>query len=745
MYKRTCLHIFQDFSRLKYKPVFTRRAFASSYVEHLKKRNDNIILMGSPGAGKTTVGRMVAEAMGKTSIDVDNDHLEKVWGMTVAQKLTEVGSDRFIEAEGQALLQLCCNDAVISLSGSNPMHKSAMKHVQSLGAVVYLDVDDADILGRLERMKVDRIVGQNDGSTIKDILKYRKQFYETNYDIRITCEINESPERITDKVIQGVRSMETRPCYVSTRHKPVEFKENTSFLDVVLQGLAADGGLFVPAQKIPHMTLGEWSRLTQCTYQERALRILEKWISPLDLHPSLLHQMIKKAYHTNFQHREIAPVIKLNDDCYILELFHGPTASFKDLALQLTPHFFREAVNSSKNTRKYLILVATSGDTGSAVLDGFANDSSIKVFVLYPNEGVSPIQKAQMITMDNSSVDVLGVQGDFDFCQSAIKNVFNDVSFCKRLQENFGVNLTAANSINWGRLVPQVVYHASSYLDLVKKGVISMGDKADVCIPTGNFGNILAAYYSKEMGIPFDRIICASNENNILTEFFHSGVYDMRGRNLLCTASPSIDILKSSNLERFLYHVASNDAELVTKLYNSLEENGRLQISESLRKNISCKIQSGWTAQQRCLDTIKKVSNQTGYLLDPHTAVAKDVADQFTTPNKPLIISATAHYSKFAKDVLGALGKEPVSNEPLTLMRELQRLDPRPGMHKRLGNDVRRPEIHKSICQASLEAIKTTLETFLGSDRVSLTRTNKMAGEVKLRGVDTNFDHYTGL
>lgn len=207
--------------------------------------------------------------------------------------------------------------------------------------------------------------------------------------------------------------------------------------------------------------------------------------------------MIKKAYHTNFQHREIAPVMKLIDECYILELFHGPTASFKDLALQLTPHFFREAMNSSTNARDYLILVATSGDTGSAVLEGFANDSSTKVFVLYPNEGVSPIQKAQMITMDDSSINVLGVEGDFDFCQSAIKEIFNDVSFCTRLQENFGVNLTAANSINWGRLVPQVVHHASSYLDLVKNGVISMGEKADVCVPTGNFGNILAAYYAK--------------------------------------------------------------------------------------------------------------------------------------------------------------------------------------------------------------------------------------------------------
>jgi threonine synthase len=211
--------------------------------------------------------------------------------------------------------------------------------------------------------------------------------------------------------------------------------------------------------------------------------------------------MIEKAYHANFQHNGIAPVIKLDEQFHILELFHGPTASFKDLALQLTPRFFQEAISSSTTqndvTQGYLVLVATSGDTGSAVLEGFANVSRTKVSVLYPNDGVSSIQKRQMVTTNNPNVNVLGVQGDFDFCQSSIKEIFNDVSFCKRLKDLFNVKLTAANSINWGRLVPQVVYHASSYLELVKNGVIAMGEKADVCIPTGNFGNILAAYYAK--------------------------------------------------------------------------------------------------------------------------------------------------------------------------------------------------------------------------------------------------------
>ena len=246
--------------------------------------------------------------------------------------------------------------------------------------------------------------------------------------------------------------------------------------------------------------IGQWERLVDCSYQDRALRILETWISPSELHPSSLRQMVYKAYSSNFQHEGVAPVVKLNEQFYLQELFHGPTASFKDMALQLTPQFFSEAISrtcSSDEDLKRLILVATSGDTGSAVLEGFKENFDTDVLILYPEEGVSSIQKALMVSSDGQNMRVIGVKSDFDFCQTAIKAIFNNMSFSKKLAESYGVQLSAANSINWGRLLPQVVYHASAYLDLVQSGVISMGEEADLCVPTGNFGNILAAYYAK--------------------------------------------------------------------------------------------------------------------------------------------------------------------------------------------------------------------------------------------------------
>lgn len=245
---------------------------------------------------------------------------------------------------------------------------------------------------------------------------------------------------------------------------------------------------------------GQWERLVDCSYQERALRILEKWMSSADLHPMILRGMISKAYSDNFQHDAIAPVVKLNDQFYIQELFHGPTASFKDMALQLTPQFFNEAISQKSTSNgpvKRLILVATSGDTGSAVLEGFNDVPNTEVLILYPVKGVSQIQKAQMVSTDSPNTRVIGVNNDFDFCQTTIKTIFNDKSFNNKLADSYNVQLSAANSLNWGRLLPQVVYHASAYLDLVKSGVISMGEMADLCVPTGNFGNILAAYYAK--------------------------------------------------------------------------------------------------------------------------------------------------------------------------------------------------------------------------------------------------------
>ncbi|KAL9960383.1 hypothetical protein ACROYT_G033834 [Oculina patagonica] len=686
------------------------RSFSTYYQERClydtkRKKGDNVILMGSPGAGKTSVGRILGSRLGKEVIDVDDDVLENVWGMTVAEKLSQVGSDGFVEVEGQALLQFCPTDAVISLSGSNPMHKEAMDHVKSLGTVVYLDVEDDEILNRLAAMKVNRIVGQNEGISMSEILQYRKQFYESSYDVRVVCTKGDSIEEIANKTQERLKELRRDKGFTSTRQEYSDSsKESPGFLDVVLEGLAPDGGLYVPKRKIPHSTQGQWERLVDCSYQERALRILETWISPTYLHPTILRGMISSAYSDNFQHETIAPVVKLNDQFYIQELFYGPTASFKDMALQLTPQFFNEAIyqkSASDGLSKRLILVATSGDTGSAVLEGFKDVTNTSVLVLYPVEGVSLIQKAQMVSTDSPNTCVIGVNSDFDFCQTTIKTLFNDKSFNKKLADSYNVQLSAANSLNWGRLLPQVVYHASAYLDLVKSGVISMGEKTDLCVPTGNFGNILAAYYAKEMGVPFNNLICASNENNILTDFFHTGLYDMSKRHIHQTISPSIDILKSSNLERLLYHVTGNNGQVVASLMRSLEENKYFKISDDLRGKLSTVFKADWTTQDTCLNTIRSTFEQMDYVLDTHTAVAKDVANRFANPNRPLIISATAHYSKFAHDVLKGLRKFPTKHDPVELFESLRKVATRPAAHKRLESSVSRPQVQETVCKAA--------------------------------------------
>lgn len=687
------------------------------FHESKRKKGDNVILMGSPGAGKTSVGRMLGGQLGRKVIDVDDDVLENVWGMTVAEKLLQVGSDFFVEAEGRALLQFSSDNAVVSLSGSNPMHEEAMDHVKSLGIVVYLDVEDDEILNRLAAMKVNRIVGQNEGISMSEILQYRKQFYESSYDVRVVCARGDSIEEIANKTVKRLQELKHLKGFTSTRRENSETNgANPGFLDVVLEGLAPDGGLYVPRKKIPHLTQGQWERLVDCSYQERALRILETWIPSTDLHPMILRGMISKAYSGNFQHESVAPVVKLNDQLYIHELFHGPTASFKDLALQLTPQFFNEALSHNSVTEghlKRLILVATSGDTGSAVLEGFKDVSRTEVLILYPDEGVSQIQKAQMVSADSPNTRVIGVKGDFDFCQTTIKTIFNDKSFSKTLAASYDVQLSAANSLNWGRLLPQVVYHASAYLDLVKSGVISMGDMADLCVPTGNFGNILAAYYVKEMGIPFNNLICASNENNILTDFFHTGSYDMGKRHLHQTVSPSIDILKSSNLERLLYHVTGSNGQVVAGLMRSLEENKHFEISDDLRGELSSVFKADWTTEDKCLDTIRSTFEQTGYVLDTHTAVAKDVADRFADSNQPLIISATAHYSKFAYDVLKGLRQLPTSHDPVELFASLRKVATRPAPHRRLENAISRPQVHKTVCEANVSTVMDEIDRFL--------------------------------
>ncbi|XP_052781075.1 threonine synthase-like 1 [Mya arenaria] len=656
------------------------------------KTERNVVLMGSPGCGKTTVGRILAGRLALPVIDVDDHHLEPYWGMTVAQKLDEVGSDGFVSAEGDALAALSVYGSVVSLTGSNPMHDGGMSNIAKSGHLYFLDVHMPDILERLERMKVNRIVGQNDGTSMEEILKFRQQFYEKWYDTRIICERNESPESVADKIMSHMERSSTAG-YESTRG---ESMASENFDDVILRGLARDGGLIVPRASIPKLTTGQQERLVDLNYTERAVRILEMWISSNEMDPRLLRHLVTSSYTGNaFKHPDVCPVRTLsgNRGQYIQELFHGPTASFKDFALQLMPRMFLNALEKQNRKEKYLILVATSGDTGGAVLDGFtrANANASKggpgVLVFYPRDGISSIQRDQMVAYQSDTTRVIGVRGaDFDMCQTAVKQIFQDSSLASDLLENRNIKLSAANSISWGRLLPQVVYHVSSYLDLVKQKVVALGDEIDLCVPTGNFGNILAAYYAKEMGIPFKRLICASNSNNVITDFLSSGCYDIKTRQMQQTTSPAIDILVSSNLERLIYHVTGRNGPMLKDAFERLRDEKYFEVPKEVMSTLQHTFHAGWSSEIECQEAICETLKSSGYLLDPHTAVAKTVADRYQG-DRPMLIVSTAHPAKFAHDMLQFLDFQTGSSKPETpidMIQTLGNLAPKPGIHQTL-------------------------------------------------------------
>ncbi|XP_041923737.1 threonine synthase-like 1 [Alosa sapidissima] len=682
----------------------------------------NIIIMGPPGAGKTSVGRMLSKRLGMPAIDIDDDVLEKAWLMPVAKKLYQVGGERFLEEEGQTVSDFSASRSVISLTGSNPLHSAAMQHLKKNGLVVYLDVDTDDIIQRLTRMKVNRIVGQEAGTPMTDILMYRKPFYERWLDIRVFCGKGDTIEEVTEKVLRALNRYDDSDSetFISTRSSVTGVGgsevEPKFFSDVVVEGLAPDGGLYVPKGGFPKLEPQEWKRLAKMSYPQRACAILEQCINPTDVSPLELGQMVRRAYGTNFSSEAIAPVRHLVRNQYVLELFHGPTASFKDLALQLMPQLFAHCLPQMCN---YLILVATSGDTGSAVLSGFGGlDANARhrvgVLVFFPEHGVSEIQKLQMTGIREGNARAVSVVSDFDFCQRAIKRMFGDAGVAGHLAVEYATVLSTANSINWARLLPQVVYHASAYLDLLRDRVVAFGDPVDVCIPTGNFGNAMSALYAKQMGVPIRKVICASNLNCVVADFINTGRYDLRGRKLMLSHSPAIDILKSSNLERFVHHISDGDSGLVRDLYTCLEKRQYFELSAELLHKINQDVWAGWCSEEECLATIRHVYSQTGYVMDTHTAVAKTVADRLQDQSTPVVICSTAHYGKFAPAVLRALQRESIPTEPLDQLQGFSSPGTVPQMHSALLQCLRenRSQPHR-VCQADFHALTEEVEAMI--------------------------------
>jgi len=441
--------------------------------------------------------------------------------------------------------------------------------------------------------------------------------------------------------------------FISTRGKC----EVENAASAIAMGLASDGGLFVPSV-FPKVSVDELESMLEMSYAERAATVLYKYLEEYDYNELL--SACEKAY-SKFEDADAAPLVKLDDNFFIMELFHGPTLAFKDVALTLLPFLLRKGADISGNKDNILILVATSGDTGKAALEGFKDADGIKIMVFFPSEGVSDMQKLQMCTQEGENVNVVAVKGNFDDCQTAVKQIFSDNKIAKELKDR-GVVLSSANSINFGRLAPQITYYFSAYCDLVSSGEIKMGDKVNFVVPTGNFGNILAGYYAKKMGLPVGKLVCASNENNVLTEFFASGTYDAN-REFFKTTSPSMDILISSNLERLIYEFSNRNADLTAKRMQELKKDGKYSVSENERKAIEKEFYAGYADEQDCAETICDYFEEYGYVADTHTSVAVNVANVFindTNDKNTNVILSTASPYKFAHDVLKSIaGKAP--------------------------------------------------------------------------------------
>lgn len=432
-----------------------------------------------------------------------------------------------------------------------------------------------------------------------------------------------------------------------------------SSAEAIVSGLAPDGGLYVP-ESIPSldMSIEDFAKLS---YPERAKTVLSKFLT--DFTEEELNHCVNSAYIGNFDNDCPAPVKTIDDGTHFLELWHGPTCAFKDMALQILPYLLTTSVKKTGKDSKTVILVATSGDTGKAALEGFKDVEGTSIIVFYPNNGVSPMQKLQMDTQKGNNVYVSAINGNFDDAQTGVKRIFNSADAVKRLADK-NMSFSSANSINWGRLVPQIVYYFSACADLVAKGT-DVSEGINFCVPTGNFGNILAAYYAKLMGAPINKLICASNSNNVLTDFISSGVYN-RNRPFKTTISPSMDILISSNLERLVYHLCGGDSTFVSAIQKDLAICGRYDITNAMQNEMRSHFWGGFCDDAATMKTIGETYEKFGYLIDTHTAVALSVYRDYvnsTGDNRPTVVVSTASPFKFSNSVLKSIGGEVSQDE----------------------------------------------------------------------------------
>ena len=478
--------------------------------------------------------------------------------------------------------------------------------------------------------------------------------------------------------------------YVSTRDSESKRSADT----VIREGISPEGGLYLPAD-IPVLSAEQIETLASLDYTGRAEAVLSLFIPGIDRHR--LQSAIETAY-ASFRHPGVAPVSFLEDGIGLIELYHGPTCAFKDVALQLLPHLMTWAQETGHDPQRIVILTATSGDTGKAALAGFAGVPGTEIIVFYPDEGVSLIQKLQMVTQSEDNTCVAAVKGNFDTTQNGVKAIFTDSAARKRLRDR-GCRFSSANSINWGRLAPQIVYYLSAWLDLESSGQLDPGEGFNVCVPTGNFGNILAAWYARSMGAPIHKLICASNQNNVLTEFIREGSYD-KNRPFFKTMSPSMDILISSNLERLLYELTGRDDTHTRTLMEELKEKGRYRIDDEMHGTLTRQFWGAYASEEDTARSIRDTFHEQGVLIDPHTAVGMHVARLYREESgdtRPMLVASTASPFKFASDVLACLGAEP-TGDPDGDIEKLAAIsgETPPGPLVGLAG---RPVMHDTVCE----------------------------------------------
>lgn len=491
--------------------------------------------------------------------------------------------------------------------------------------------------------------------------------------------------------------------YHSTRNS----EETATASEAILKGLTSDGGLFVP-DSIPKLNVS-LEDLTKMSYQEIAYAVMKEFLT--DFTEEELKTCINNAYDSKFDTEEIA-VTKKVDGAYYLELFHGATIAFKDMALSILPHLLVTSARKNNVKNEIVILTATSGDTGKAALAGFADVPGTKIIVFYPKSGVSPIQEKQMVTQKGDNTYVIGIKGNFDDAQTGVKKMFSNKELAKVMNDN-GFQFSSANSINIGRLVPQVVYYVKAYADLLKQGALKAGEPMNIVVPTGNFGNILASYYAKQMGIPIGKFVCASNKNKVLFDFFETGRYD-RNREFYVTTSPSMDILISSNLERMIYRIAGNDAKQCAEFMAALTKDGEYVITDAMKAELS-EFFGAFGSEEETAVKIKEVYDKEGYVMDTHTAVAAVAYDKYkaaTGDDKtPTVIASTASPYKFTRSVMDAIDPAYDAEDDFELVDELNKVS-KTAVPKAIEEIRTAPVLHDTVCETA--AMEDEVKKILG-------------------------------